>query len=91
MSDIVNAITALEKRTVAFDEAIAKAGGLVLFAATMGVTCRQAYSWRTYGYVPLERAIAIEAIFEVDHKRLLTPDVIGSPSDGWKAFPDKLD
>lgn len=75
MSADVNG-TSREERLAAFDEAIAKAGGIVLFAATMGVTCRQAYGWRSYGYVPVERAIAMEAVFGIDHRRLVAPDVL---------------
>jgi len=77
MSGTFATTTTCEERRAAFDEAIAKAGGIVLFASMMGVTCRQAYSWRSYGYVPVERAIAIESVFDIDHRRLLHPDVLG--------------
>lgn len=84
MNGTAIASTAYEKRVDAIDEAIAEAGGVVRFAASMGVSCRKVYSWRTDGYMPVARAIAIETIFGIDHERLIHPDLVGFPSDGWK-------
>lgn len=91
MSSTARATTAHEKRVDAIDEAIAEAGGVVRLAASMGVSCRQVYSWRTYGYIPVVRAIAIETIFGIDHERLIHPGLVGFPSDNWRAIPDQLD
>lgn len=91
MRGTARATTAHEKRVIALDEAIAKAGGIVLFAASMGVSCRQVYSWRTDGYMPVARAIAIETNFGVDHKRLVGPGVLGPWSGGFDALADELD
>lgn len=84
MSGTAIASTAYEKRVDAIDEAIAEAGGVIRFSAIMGVSCRQVYSWRTAGYMPVARAIAIEAIFDIEHERLIHPDLVGFPNDGWK-------
>lgn len=64
------------ERVEAIDEAIEKGGGIIKFAKMMGVTHQAVYSWRKRGWVPLERANAISAIFKVDRNRLLNPDLL---------------
>ncbi len=64
------------QRVEALDEAIDKAGGIIKFARSMGVTHQAVYNWRKRGWVPPERAVIIEAVFKVDRNRLMNPDLV---------------
>lgn len=64
------------QRIEAIDEAIDRAGGIVKFRKAMGVSHQAVYSWRKRGWVPLDRANAIEAIFKIDRTRLINPDLL---------------
>ncbi len=64
------------QRVEALDEAIDKAGGIIKFARSMGVTHQAVYNWRKRGWVPPERAVIIEAVFKIDRNRLMNPDLV---------------
>lgn len=69
----------------AMDEAVQKGGGIVAFARRMGVTHQAIYHWRRRGWAPVERAVAIEAIFGIDRNRLMEPSLaqaLSSPRAG---------
>jgi hypothetical protein len=59
----------------AMDEAVQKGGGIVAFARRMGVTHQAIYHWRKRGWAPVERAVAIEAVFDIDRNRLMEPSL----------------
>lgn len=73
MSGAPTSVTTPEERIAALDEAIKRGGGIVAFSRRMGVTHQAIYSWRKRGWVPLERALAIEAIFGISRERLIAP------------------
>ncbi len=73
MSGAPISVTTPEERIAALDEAIKRGGGIVAFSRRMGVTHQAIYSWRKRGWVPLERAIAIDATFNVERDRLIAP------------------
>lgn len=69
----------------AMDEAVARGGGIVAFARRMGVTHQAIYHWRKRGWAPVERAVAIEAVFGIDRHRLMEPTLaqaLSSPRAG---------
>lgn len=69
----------------AMDEAVQKGGGIVAFARRMGVTHQAIYHWRRRGWAPVERAVAIEAVFGIDRNRLMEPSLaqaLSSPRAG---------
>lgn len=69
----------------AMDEAVQKGGGIVAFARRMGVTHQAIYHWRKRGWAPIDRAIAIEAVFGIDRHRLMEPrlvDALSAPRAG---------
>lgn len=69
----------------AMDEAVEKGGGIVAFARRMGVTHQAIYHWRKRGWAPVERAVAIEAVFGIDRHRLMEPALaraLSSPRAG---------
>ncbi len=72
-----------EDRVAAIDLAIQKGGGIVAFSKSMGVTHQAVYNWRNRGWAPLERAIAIEAIFGINRYDTMDPSaaraLIASP------------
>ncbi len=72
-----------ESRVAAIDEAIKRGGGIVAFSKAMGVTHQAIYNWRNRGWAPLERAIAIEAVFGINRYETLDPSaarvLIASP------------
>ena len=51
----------------------AKAGSQVLLAAELGVTQAAVSKWLVQGFVPLQRAIEIEAIYGVPRTALVHP------------------
>jgi DNA-binding transcriptional regulator YdaS (Cro superfamily) len=57
----------------AFNDAVSRAGGIMTFCRALGVTHQAVYQWRDKGYIPLERALVIEALFEVPKSRLIKP------------------
>ena len=55
--------------------AIDRAGGLLKFCGQMGVTHQAVGAWRKRGYVPPERALAIESHYGVPRLDLVSPIV----------------
>lgn len=78
-------VSTKEKRVAAIDEAIKRGGGIVAFSKAMGVTHQAVYSWRNRGWAPLERSLAIEAIFGIDRYETMEPNtarvLIASPDN----------
>jgi transposase-like protein len=62
-----------EDRVAAIDEAVKRGGGIVAFSRRMGVTHQAIYNWRNRGWAPLQRAIAIEAIFGINRYETMDP------------------
>jgi transposase-like protein len=62
-----------EDRVAAIDEAVRRGGGIVAFSRRMGVTHQAIYNWRNRGWAPLQRAIAIEAIFGINRYETMDP------------------
>jgi hypothetical protein len=73
MSVPLVSITTPAERIAALDEAIKRGGGIVAFARRMGVTHQAIYHWKKRGWMPLDRALAVEAIFGVDRNLLMEP------------------
>lgn len=74
---------ARHERIAAIREAIEAGGGVLKFAGTMGVTHQAVYYWLKRGFVPIERAIVIEALFKVERERIMDPAllrVLNTPS-----------
>lgn len=69
-------MTSKEDRIAAIDAAIERGGGIIKFAKSMGVTHQAIYNWRKRGWVPPERAVAIEAVFGIDRNSLMNPDLV---------------
>ena len=66
-------MTTKEERLAALDRAVDLAGGIVRFARAMSVTHQAVYNWRKRGWVPLERALAIETLYRLPHVQLIEP------------------
>jgi hypothetical protein len=62
MSGAPTSVTTRKERIASLDKAIKRGGGIVAFSRRMGVTHQAVYRWRNRGWVPLERAITIDAI-----------------------------
>ena len=63
------------ERFPALREAIDKAGGIVKFAAAVGVTHQAVYAWFRKGWMPLERAVVVERLTGVDRLLLVKPSI----------------
>lgn len=63
-------------QTDALDLAVERAGGIVAFSRTLGVS-HQAVNggWRRRGYVPLPRAVEIERLWGIRVEHLVREDV----------------
>jgi hypothetical protein len=76
----VNNITASQfarhECIAALREAIDAAGGVLKFARALGVTHQAVYHWLKRGFVPIERALVIEALFKVDRARIMDPALL---------------
>ena len=75
MSVPLVSITTPAERIAALDEAIEHGGGIVAFSRRMGVTHQAIYHWRKQGWEPVDRALAVEAIFGIDRNRLMEPSL----------------
>ena len=72
-----------ENRVSAIREAIERGGGVIKFSKSMGVRHQAVYYWLKRGFVPIERAIVIEALFKVERERIMDPallEAINTPS-----------
>jgi transposase-like protein len=69
-------VTTKEERIAALDLAIERGGGIVKFTKAMNVTHQAVYNWRKRGWVPPERALAIESIFGIERSQLMNPDLV---------------
>jgi hypothetical protein len=63
-------------RIDAINLAISKGGGIVRFARSMGVSHQAVYAWKRRGWVPVEKAVVIEAAYGVPRDELMSPDLV---------------
>jgi hypothetical protein len=69
-------MTTKEERIAALDLAIERGGGILKFCEKMKVTHQAVYSWKSRGWVPPERAVALEAVFGIPRTDLMNPDLV---------------
>lgn len=70
----------------AVDEAIQAAGSQVRLASRLGVTQQCITVWKQRGYVPVNRAIEIEATYGIPRIKLVSPRLRGLLTD----FPTEV-
>jgi transposase-like protein len=79
------AVSTKDERVAAIDEAIKRGGGIVAFSKAMGVTHQAVYNWRNRGWAPIERALAMEAVFGINRYETMEPNtaraLIASPDN----------
>jgi hypothetical protein len=63
-------------RIEAINLAISKGGGIVRFAKSMGVSHQAVYAWKRRGWVPVEKAVVIEAAYGIPRDDLMSPDLV---------------
>ena len=68
-------MTTKETRIAALDLAIERGGGILKFCKQLGVTHQAVYNWKARGWVPPERAVAIEAVFHIPREETMNPDL----------------
>lgn len=69
-------MTTKEERIAALDLAIERGGGILKFCQRLKVTHQAVYSWKARGWVPPERAVAIEAVFGIPRTDMMNPDLV---------------
>lgn len=69
--------------------AIKTAGSQIALAEALGVSQQAVSSWLAMGYVPLERAREIEAMYGIPRAQLINPRIAGL-MDLSPAVPDDL-
>jgi hypothetical protein len=69
-------MTTKEERIAALDLAIERGGGILKFCEKMKVTHQAVYSWKSRGWVPPERAVALEAVFGIPRTDMMNPDLV---------------
>jgi len=55
------------------DKAVRSAGGAASLAAKLGVSHQAVYQWIQNGWVPLERAMQLEKLYDIPRAELLSP------------------
>lgn len=60
-------------RVASLNAAITRGGGIMAFSRALGVKHQAIYSWKKRGYVPPDKAYAIEALFGVPRAELMAP------------------
>lgn len=68
--------TTKEERVAALDLAIERGGGIIQFCKKLKVTHQAVYNWKIRGWVPPERAVAIEAVFGIPRTDMMNPDLV---------------
>jgi hypothetical protein len=63
-------------RVATINLAIAKGGGIVRFAKSMGVSHQAVYAWKRRGWVPVEKAVVIEGAYGIPRDDLMSPDLV---------------
>jgi transposase-like protein len=69
-------VTDKEQRIAAIKEAVQRGGGIVKFAKAMGISHQAVYHWYRRGWVPLNRAVAMETLFNVPSADVMDPAVL---------------
>jgi hypothetical protein len=69
-------MTTKDERIAALDLAIERGGGIIKFCLKMKVTHQAVYSWKSRGWVPPERAVALEAVFGIPRTDMMNPDLV---------------
>lgn len=64
------------QRVATINLAIAKGGGIVRFAKIMGVSHQAIYAWKRRGWVPVEKAVVIEAVYGIPRDDLMSPALV---------------
>ena len=77
-------------RRRALEDAIARAGGIVRFAKSMGVSLQAVTLWRKQRYVPLQRAVLIEQLYHTPREALVPDDVAAALASPRSASSDLL-
>jgi transposase-like protein len=65
-----------EQRIAAIKDAVQRGGGIVKFAKAMGISHQAVYHWYRRGWVPLHRAVTMEALFGVPSTAVMDPAVL---------------
>jgi len=66
----------MNDRIAAINLAITKGGGIVRFAKSMGVSHQAIYAWKRRGWVPVEKAVVIEAAYGIPRDDLMSPGLV---------------
>jgi len=61
------------ERVASIDLAITRAGGIVAFSKAVGVTHQAVYAWKRRGWAPADKALVMEAVFDVPRARTMEP------------------
>lgn len=77
-------------RLAALDTAIERGGGIVRFSRALKITHQAIYHWRRRGWVPADRALAIESIFGVPREELMEPGLVAVMTAPPSAAADVL-
>lgn len=82
--------TTKEQRVAAIDEAIQLAGGIVRFCKVMNIRHQSVYGWRNRGWVPPERALHMERLFNIPREELMNPSLVAALTGQPPAGDDLL-
>lgn len=55
------------------DRAVVAAGGAIALASALGVSHQAVYRWQRDGYLPLARALEVDAMLGIPYRSLLEP------------------
>lgn len=79
-----------DQRVAAISTAVERGGGIVRFSQSMKVTHQAVYVWKRKGYVPLDKAIIIEAKYGTPREELIDPKLLELINAPNKAAEDLL-
>lgn len=65
-----------EDRIAALETAISRGGGVVRFSKALGISTQAIYHWKRRGWVPVDKALIIEALFGVPREDTLEPSFV---------------
>lgn len=80
----------LKRRRLAIATLIRRAGGVKPLAEAMGISTQAVYNWRLRGWVPADKALRCEELYETPREELVRPALAALLSTPYKPATDLL-
>ena len=80
----------IRARRLAISTLIERAGGVKTLSEAMGISTQAIYNWRMRGWVPADKALLCEELYEVPRETLVRPALAAFLVTPYKPAEDVL-